>query len=315
MNVNNYNYIKKDKQHYNITDPLSLLNNEQMPKKKRFIEIDLAKGVAVLLMIFFHIFYLGKHMNIINANTDSGLLNLCAKLAHTTFIIASGMNMAISTSGKSSNEYIPQKVKRGLYLLAVGLIISYFTKIEFGDSYVKFGIMHFIGTATILSSFVMKVPKLTYILSTGILLIYVALQIPSFKNKFANVCEKNPFMCFISGIMNLKYDSLDHFGLIPYLGYFLLGSAIAFTCYKIKNVENDLNDLNNLNNLTNLDGNCQNKRKIHLLNLLDEHTSNPIIKGLSWIGKRSLMFYVIHFVILYCIFKIIQINRAALITE
>ena len=281
------------------------VDSQNQSQKKRFIEIDVAKGCAVLLMMFFHYFYLGKHMNVVNANTDSGLLYLCAKLAHTTFIIASGMNLAISTSGKTSKEYIPKKVKRGLYLLAVGLIISYLTKIEFGDSYVKFGIMHFMGIATILSTFVMKVPILTYVISAGILLIHILLKTPSIKNRFFEVCEKNPFMCFISGIMNLKYDSLDHFSLIPYLGYFLLGSAIAFTCYKIKNVENELSQEVNYN--SNYD---DNGRKIEALGFLDKYQDNPIVKGLAWVGKRSMMFYVVHFTILYCIFKIIQINRS-----
>ena len=166
-------------------------------EKQRFIEIDIAKGIAVLLMMFFHYFYLGKHMNIMDVDTNSGLLHICAKLAHTTFIIASGMNLAISTSGKSSQDYIPKKVKRGLYLIAVGLIISYFTKVEFGDSYVKFGIMHFIGTATILSSFLMKIPILACLVSATILLIHFLLKTPSLKNKFMNLCERNPFACFI----------------------------------------------------------------------------------------------------------------------
>ena len=286
---------------------MNYVDSQNKSKKKRFIEIDVAKGGAVLLMMFFHYFYLGTHMNVVNANTDSGLLYLCAKLAHTTFIIASGMNLAISTSGKSSKEYIPKKVKRGLYLLAVGLIISYLTKIEFGDSYVKFGIMHFMGIATILSTFVMKVPILTYVISAGILLIHILLKTPSIKNRFFEVCEKNPFMCFISGIMNLKYDSLDHFSLIPYLGYFLLGSAIAFTCYKIKNVENDLSHESNNNNYND---NNDTGRKIEGLGFLDKYQDNPIVKGLAWIGKRSMLFYVVHFTILYCIFKIIQINRS-----
>jgi uncharacterized membrane protein len=285
---------------------MNFVNSQNQPQKKRFVEIDVAKGVAVLLMMFFHYFYLGKHMNVVNANTDSGLLHLCAKIAHTTFIIASGMNFAISTSGKSSEEYIPKKVKRGLYLLAVGLIISYLTKMEFGDSYVKFGIMHFIGIATILSAFIVKVPILTYVISAGILLIHIILKTPSVKSKFYDICEKNPFMCFISGIMNLKYDSLDHFSLIPYLGYFLLGSAIAFTCYKIKNVENEYKDEN-----SDSDDSDDNGRKIEVLGLLDEYSENPIVKGFAWIGQRSMMFYIVHFTILYCIFKIIQINRSS----
>ena len=103
--------------------------------------------------------------------------------------------------------------------------------------------------------------------------------------------------------MNLKYDSLDHFSLIPYLGYFLLGSAIAFTCYKIKNIENELNY--NYNNESNDNG-----RKIEVLGFLDKYKDNPIVKGMAWVGKRSMMFYIVHFTILYCIFKIIQINKS-----
>lgn len=291
------------------THPVTRLNNDHIPAKKRFIEIDAAKGIAVMLMMFFHYFYLGKHMNVLDTNTDSGFIYLTAKLAHMTFIIASGMNLALSTSGKSSDEYIPKKVKRGLYLLAVGLIISYLTKIEFGDSYVKFGIMHFMGTAVILSSFLMKVPVLTYIISAVILFIHILLKTPSIKNKFLGICEQNPFMCFIGGIMNIKYTSLDHFSLIPYLGYFLLGSAIAFTCYKIKTVNNELNELDEEN------GNNVDKRRFPIMGILDKYSDNPIVKGITWIGKRSMMFYVVHFTILYCIFKIIQINRSERIIE
>ena len=280
------------------------------PKKSRYVEIDVAKGVAVMLMMFFHYFYLGKHMNILNVNTDSGLLYLCAKLAHTTFIIASGMNLAISTSGKSSSDYVPKKVKRGLYLFSIGLIISYLTKIEFGESYVKFGIMHFLGFAIILSTFLMKTPMLTYFVSAFILLIHYLLKIPSFKNKFTNICQKNPFTCFISGIMNLKYNSLDHFGIIPHLGYFLLGSAIAFTCYKIKTVKEEMANISETELALPVDNkDIHSSRKYAIFGFLDEHKDNPLIKGISWIGRRSLMFYIVHFIILYCIFKIMQINR------
>jgi uncharacterized membrane protein len=305
---------------------ISNQDNTQPNEKERYIEIDVGKGIAVLLMMFFHYFYLGKHMNILNVNTDKGLLYLCAKFAHTTFIIASGVNLAISTSGKSSREYVPKKVKRGLYLFGVGLIISYLTKMEFGDLNVKFGIMHFLGFATILSTFLMKLPILTYFISASILLIHFLLKTPSFKNKFMNICEKNPFMCFVGGIMNIKYNSLDHFGLIPHLGYFLLGSAIAFTCYKIKTVTEEMANIsetelatqsNNTNilfqkitqNNTNTNTNTQSSRKYAILGFLDDYKDHPLVKGIAWIGKRSMMFYIVHFTILYCVFKIIQINK------
>ena len=305
----------------NVTN-FNNVNSKETIEKKRFIEIDVAKGIAVCLMMFFHYFYLGEHMNILDVDTSTGILHLCAKLAHTTFIIASGANLVISTSGKTFKEYIPKKIKRGLYLVAVGLIISYLTKIEFGESYVKFGIMHFMGTATILSSFLLKWPTLIMILSSGILLLdYMLKYVKGIKERFYGVCEKNSFACFIAGIMNLKYDTLDHFSLIPYLGYFLLGGAIAFTCYKIHTVKEEMANLedvqinkweNKWENKNNLDEGERKgiTRRFAFLEIFDKFKDNIVIETLGWIGKRSLMFYIIHFIILYCLFKIMQITKA-----
>lgn len=270
--------------------------------KKRFIEIDVAKGIAVLLMVIFHYFYLGKHMGIFDADTDKGMLQLSAQIAHTTFIIASGANLAISTSGKSSSKYVPKKIKRGLQLIMIGLIISYLTRIEFGDSYVRFGIMHFLGVATIISSLLMRSPISTYIGSALILLSHIMLKYPSVKDTFRDICRDNPLTCLISGVMNVKYYPLDHFPLIPSLGYFLLGSSIAFICYRIITVRDNVKDVREIDDKACL-------RRISILGILDDHADNPLIKGLAWMGQRSLSIYIIHFVILYCIFKYVQISR------
>ena len=283
----------------------------------RFIEIDVAKGFAVVLMMCFHYFYLGKHMGIFDANTSSGWLFMFAKIAHTIFILTSGANLAISTSGKTPTKYIPKKIKRGLYLVVVGLFISYFTKIEFGDNYVRFGILHFLGVATILSSFVMKSPTLTYLFAGIILIFHGLLTYTNLKDTFISVCDKNPLTCFISGIMNTKYNALDHFSLVPYLGVFLLGSGIAFTCYKINTVKEDMANLEDVG-IVSLTGDWKNsdnragdnRRNVKFLGLLDNHKDNILVKMISWVGQRSMMFYITHFVVLYCLFKLILMKRS-----
>lgn len=291
---------------------------KQIKKKEKFVEIDFAKGIAVLLMIVFHYFYLGKHMNILNANTSTGWLHIFAKIAHTTFILASGANLAISTSGKTPSEYLPKKIKRGLYLVVIGLFISYFTKVEFGDKYVRFGILHFLGVATILSSFLMKSPVLTYLFAGLILIFNILLKHTKIRDNFMNLCSKNPLMCFISGIMNTKYNSLDHFSLIPYLGVFLLGGGIAFTCYKINTIKEEMANLEEVGivSLTdkwqNEDNNSsvENRRNFKFLGFLDNHKNNPLVSMVSWIGQRSMLFYITHFIVLYCLFKLVEIKKA-----
>ena len=137
------------------------------------------------------------------------------------------------------------------------------------------------------------------VVSISILLLHILLTYNfAFKNQFNNLCQNNPFMCFISGIMNVKYYSMDHFSLIPYLGYFLLGSSLAFVLYRINVVQKELNEIDNK----------PVERKYKWLGYFDQYKDNPIVKIIGWVGKRSLLFYVTHFIILYCIFKIIQIH-------
>lgn len=249
---------------------------------KRFIEIDFLKGLAIISMVIFHYFYLSTQMKIKTYNCRNGILKWLAKFAHLTFITVSGLNLAISTSNKKKSNFIKHKLKRGLHLIIIGLIISYLTKIEFGSLFVKFGIMHFIGTATIISSFYADLPNFSMILSLVIFLMSGILSVTKIKYKFLNFCSKSPLFCFIMGIFNVKYNSMDHFSIIPYLGYFSLGIGLAYVLYNVK----------------------QKSRKFSFLGFIEKYKNNKIIKMISWLGKNSLSIYTIHFLALWAYFKI-----------
>lgn len=257
-------------------------------QNKRFIEIDVIKGIALISMVIFHFFYLGEIMKIKPYNTGSGILKYLAKFAHLTFIIISGLNLAISISYKKRKEYQLKKVKRGLLLIILGLIISITTKLEFGESYVKFGIMHFIGTATIISSLYANLPIISIFIAIIIFLLQGLLSLPEIRNSFYSICEKNPFTCFITGILNIKYNSIDHFSLIPYLGFFSMGIGLAYLLYDLKRKDK------------------QRKRKFSWLSILDNYKDNIIIKKISWLGKNSLIIYFIHFFIFWVYWKLQQ---------
>jgi len=246
--------------------------------KKRFIEIDFIKGIAIISMVIFHFFYLSTHMNVKAYDCDSGILRFLARFSHLTFITMSGLNMAISIANKKREDYQLKKIKRGVYLIALGLVISYVSKLQFGELYVKFGIMHFMGTATILSSFYTNLPKFSTILAMLIFTFNIILKTTPIKNWFYDICSTNPFLCFITGILNIKYSSLDHFPLIPYLGFFSLGIGLAYYLYNLKGKK---------------------ERKYQFLGVLDNYKDNVIVKNISWMGKRTLEIYVIHFVLFW----------------
>ena len=155
--------------------------------------------------------------------------------------------------------------------------------------------MHFMGTATILSSFYAHLPKLSVIIAAVIFGFNIILKKTNIKSWLFNICTKNPFMCFISGILNLKYSSLDHFPLIPFLGFFSLGIGLAYCLYNLTNNKKE--------------------RKYKFLGFLDKYKDNFIVKNISWIGKKTPEIYVLHFVILWAYFKIQLKNMPSNLTE
>lgn len=120
----------------------------------RIIEIDFLKGIAVILMIIFHFFYLGRQMNKLNINTSQGLLYIIAKIIQFIFITCMGVNYHYSF--KKNKNYI-KCLKRFTRLLLVSIFISVFTYHGFGyNLFIKFGIFHFNTICTLLLFFFCK---------------------------------------------------------------------------------------------------------------------------------------------------------------
>lgn len=250
--------------------------------KKRLIEIDFIKGLAVIAMVIFHYFYLATQMNVKSYPIDRGILKCLADFSHNTFIIISGLNLGISIQNKEFKNYFPSKLKRGIELIVYGCIISIATKLEFGDSYVKFGIYHFMGVALIIASILGKNKLLS--VNLGILILVASIFLKKINGNIYRNCLSMPLTCFISGIMNVKYNSLDHFSLIPYLGYYLIGVGISNILYK-----------------TDENGKSRNFK---FLDIIDKYKDTKIVQWISYLGKNTLPIYFIHFILFYLHFKL-----------
>ena len=177
-------------------------------------------------------------------------------------------------------EYYKRNLIRGIYLLVGGGVVSGLTYYLFPDQWVRYGILSFIGTAIISSSFIVGNYKLVGILSMIILtlLLYLKNNI-LFLNDF---CYNNNLFCFILGIKNVSYNALDHFGFIPNIIYVLLGILLGYTLYR------------------------GNKRQFPIKfidNYDDQLKSNCLTRISSFIGKHSLEIYLIHWIIFYLIIK------------
>ncbi|MDO5844621.1 MAG: heparan-alpha-glucosaminide N-acetyltransferase domain-containing protein, partial [Methanocorpusculum sp.] len=116
----------------------------------RYYELDAARGIALILMIIYHIiFCLYFFTNTVlwfNPITYSG-----APIAFM-FIFIAGISLVLSAGKKEDTVKTAKKLFfRGLYVLVFAAVVSLVTFIVYPQGFVVFGVLHLIGVGTILA--------------------------------------------------------------------------------------------------------------------------------------------------------------------
>jgi len=236
----------------------------------RYEFIDILKGVAVILMIIFHIFYFPNQYGFKEFNYDTNTLNIVAKVAQIIFITGVGINIYLSyKNSKTKEEFYEKQLKRIFKLLAFAIFITIFSYFIFGDKFVKFGILHFMAIASLLLLlFVDNQKAIIGIIFVALILKVLIEQDPSM---FLFVPKK---LAFITGFYS-SYSAVDHFSIIPWISYVCAGLLIA------KYVS---------------------EKKINPPQIYKKLKETNIVKGIQWCGKKSLEIYIIHWIVLYVFF-------------
>ena len=188
----------------------------------RYECIDILKGVAVILMIIFHIFYFPNQYGFKEFNYDTNTLNIVARIAQIIFITGVGINIYLSyKNSKTKEEFYEKQLKRIFKLLAFAVFITVFSYFIFGDKFVKFGILHFLAIASLLLMlFVDNQKAIIGIIFVALILKVLIEQDPSM---FLFVPKK---LAFITGFYS-SYSAVDHFSIIPWITYVWAGLLIA----------------------------------------------------------------------------------------
>jgi uncharacterized membrane protein len=180
-------------------------------RAERIWEIDLLRAFAILLMVVFHlVFDLAEFVGL-RINYLSGFWYWEGKTAALLFIFLAGIS-----SGFSRNN-----IKRGLKVLAFGFLITLFTYLVFPEQYIRFGILHFLGTCMLLFPLLLRLPNILLLIGTVII---AAAALPLQK------LIVNTFWLLPVGLMYSGYTSYDYYPLVPYLAVFILG-ILAYKTY------------------------------------------------------------------------------------
>lgn len=122
---------------------------------ERFPEIDFARGIAVVMMVVFHIAFDFYYLRIVAIPANSLPWRVLAMSTAGLFLFLVGVSLSISAvyarKKLSRNEFILKYVKRGAGIFSIGIGITLVTWIILPGSFILFGILHLIGLAIALS--------------------------------------------------------------------------------------------------------------------------------------------------------------------
>ncbi len=176
--------------------------------KNRIWEIDALRGVAIICMVGYHLYFdLTYYYGIALRGWD-----FLAPLSSTLFMLLCG-----ASSNMSRNN-----VKRGLLILGFGVAVTVVTFMLDKDTFVRFGILQLLGCCTLL--YAVGLGKLNNIALGLIAAVVFAL------NFWVRNIRADWLLPF--GIMPKGFISLDYYPLIPYLAFFILGIILFRIIYK-----------------------------------------------------------------------------------
>ena len=202
----------------------AVINQAKNPD--RIWEIDFLRGLAIILMVGYHLLYdLGDFVGLkkflgfsTDLTTPAWLLaqNFFAGL----FIILSG----ISTTFSRNN------LRRFLKFPAVALLITTTTYIFDKSSIIIFGIIHCLATSVLIYLlFFKKTHPVTRAIWGGSIFL-AGFLLPTIRR--ALTLKNNWLLPF--GLPDPGFASFDYFPLIPWFGVFLLGTALGHWLYEEK---------------------------------------------------------------------------------
>lgn len=215
----------------------------------RIWEIDFFRGLAIILMIFDHLFFdlitiYNVHIPLVS-DSLAGFYNILQYFFAGCFILMSGISSSFSRSN----------LKRGLRLLLIALLLTLATYVlslfQLVDKsfIIFFGILHLLAVCMLLGSVLIKLNKYVLVIIGGVIIACIPLVdklnelilLDAYNNVY-NFFNNIPNYFAIFGIYNSNFFSGDYFPLVPWLGIFMIGLGFGKIFYteKISLIKYDL---------------------------------------------------------------------------
>jgi len=235
----------------------------------RLWEVDLSRGIAIILMIIFNWSFALSYLHVYTLNSGFFYWYIFPRFIGGMFIFISGLSLTLAYS-QIKIEVHKKFSLRGLKIFSLGILITVITFLTFPEAFIIFGILHFIGISIIFGSFFLKYKKLNLLL--GLLLIALGFYLQNFRFDFS-------WLLWL-GFIPQNFYTFDYWPVLPWFGVTLLGIYFGNLLYK------------------------NGKRNFKI----KDFSNTFVAKFLSFLGRNSLIIYLVHQPILIFILLILGLK-------
>jgi uncharacterized membrane protein len=232
---------------------------------ERFWEIDFLRGIAILMMIAYHLLFDLNYYGVYTSDLYSLPVLVFLYPIGTLFLLLVGVSLTLSyarakhmlTLSKLRMKYL----KRGSSIFALGMLITLVTWVYPHTGFIVFGVLHCIGLSILLAyPFIrFRVPSLM----GGITCVVLGVILQTM------VTVNFPWLLWL-GFVPAQFYTLDYFPLLPWFGVVLIGVFLGNSLYH-----------NNTRTFT-----------------LKDHSRFIVSRLLCFLGRYSLVIYLLHQVII-----------------
>jgi len=224
---------------------------------KRLWEVDLLRGIAIILMIIFNYSFTLSYLDIYTINGGDFYWYIFPRIIAGMFISISGLSLTLSYAQTKNKIESHKKIsKRGLKIFGFGLLITAVTFVTFPEAFIIFGILHLIGFSMIFGQFFIRFKKLNLLL--GLITILLGFYLQNFRFDF-------PWLLWL-GFIPRNFYTFDYFPILPWFGVSLLGIFFGNIFYK------------------------NGKRNFKIR----DFSNSIVVRFISFLGRNSLTIYLIH---------------------
>lgn len=195
-----------------------------MSETSRFYEIDLFRGIAILMMVIFHTLFDLSYFGIWPVVVSSGFWRYFAFSTASLFLLIVGVSFSISYAHAfprlTTKQLYLKFLYRGAGIFALGLLVTLGTWLYLGEGFIVFGILHLIGVSVILAPLFYRFGKFNVVIGIACIL-----------TGFVVTNLTGPFWLLPLGMAPAGFWSVDYTPLFPWFGVVLIGIGAGSLLY------------------------------------------------------------------------------------